>query len=131
MEIQTVMITSDWLYLLDSFIESVTISSVGEGLCTDIMGYITITVKKYQWPLNYQTLKMHWLDKVKSVLSCNLSLVEKKKWTYAFPVDDAMGIQTAPVRIWTHLDHSDLSTFKCKVKHTSACASDFAEEFFF
>ena len=38
MEIQTVTVTGNWL---DSFIESVTIYSVGEGPCSDVMRYIT------------------------------------------------------------------------------------------
>ena len=44
MEIQTVMVTGNWLDSLDSFIESVTIYSVGEGPCSDVMGYITLTI---------------------------------------------------------------------------------------
>ena len=43
MEIQTVTVTGNWLNLLDSFIKSVTIYSVGEDPCSDVMGYITIT----------------------------------------------------------------------------------------
>ena len=45
-EIQTVTVTSNELDSLDSFIESVTIYSFGEGPCNDTMEYMTITVLK-------------------------------------------------------------------------------------
>ena len=41
MEIQTVIVTGNWVDLL---IELVTIHSVGEGPCSDTMEYITITL---------------------------------------------------------------------------------------
>ena len=44
MEIQTVTVISEWLDSLDSFIESVTIYSVQQGPCRDVLGYITITL---------------------------------------------------------------------------------------
>ena len=44
MEIQTVTVTGNWLDSLNLFTESVTIYSVGEGQCSDVMGYITTTI---------------------------------------------------------------------------------------
>ena len=42
-----ITITGNLLDLLDAFIESVTIYSVGEAPCSDFMGYITETICKY------------------------------------------------------------------------------------
>ena len=44
MEIQRVTVTGNSLDTLDSFIEPVTIYSVGKDPCSDIMRYITIIV---------------------------------------------------------------------------------------
>ena len=46
-ELQTVTVNGNWLDSLDPFIESITIYSVWEGPCSDVIGYITICIFIY------------------------------------------------------------------------------------
>ena len=50
--------TSNWLEPLASFIERVTIFSVEEGPCSDVMGYISITFSNIDVPVLYN---QQWL----------------------------------------------------------------------
>ena len=75
MEIQTVMVTGYWLDSVDSFIESVTIYSVGKGQCSDVMGYITITF--FEFILSKQSkFDVQFVMKKTFVIGLSVSLGE-------------------------------------------------------